>query len=207
MILSGEEIRRRMALDFPNKLVITPILSEEAQMRPANVGIDVRLGQEFIVAERTALDRIDPMKVGKHELTSYLRRIHIPIGDTFVLHPRQFALGATLEYCKLPFDIAADVIGRSRWARVGLVIAMATFVHPGYAGCLTLELQNLGDVPLDLSPGLPIAQLVFRESMPIDDMTPSQFQCSIGPEFPDLVGSCDKDVLGRFHDERHPPGQ
>lgn len=202
MILNVKEIIDRMSKPFPHKLVVTPILDPE-QVAEGNSGIDVRLGQDFIVAERTALDRIDPMVVeNKHDLVAYLRRIHIPVGDAFFLHPRQFALGATLEYCRLPSDLAADVIGRSRWARVGLVIAMATFVRPGYAGCLTLELQNLGDVPLKLSPGLPIAQLIIYEGMPIAEPTPSQFQCSIGPEFPKLVSEQDRVILKRLRDER-----
>lgn len=202
MILSTEQIQKRMSDPFPKKLVITPILDGE-QIKPGNSGVDVRLGQDFIVAERTALDRIDPMEItDKHRLAGYLRRVHVPIGEAFALHPRQFALGATLEYCRFPNDLAADVIGRSRWARVGLVIAMATFVRPGYAGCLTLELQNLGDVPLDLSPGLPIAQLIFMQSMPTAADSPSQFQCSIGPEFPDLVSRADQEILSFFRKER-----
>lgn len=202
MILDVLKIRERMQKQFPDKLVITPILDEE-QMKGGNAGVDVRLGQDFIVAERTALGSIDPMEItDRHDLVGYLRRVHVPIGATFVLHPRQFALGATLEYCRFPSDLAADVIGRSRWARVGLVIAMATFVGPGYAGCLTLELQNLGDVSLNLSPGLPIAQLIVYESMRIAAPAHSQFQCSIGPEFPDLVSKQDRDALNRFREER-----
>lgn len=202
MILNVQEIQRRMSLPFPDKLVITPILSGE-QMKPGNTGVDIRLGQDFIVAEGTALANINPMELtDRQQLAGYLRRVHVPIGDAFVLHPRQFALGATLEYFKLPANTAADVIGRSRWARVGLVIAMATFVRPGYAGCLTLELQNLGDVPLNLSPGLSIAQVILADSMSPDPTSPSQFQCSVGPEFPELVGGSDLKALTRFRTER-----
>jgi len=200
MLLSAKEIRRRMSLPFPDRLVVTPLLADH-QLRDGEAGIDVRLGQDFIVAERAALDRIDPLNIPPQHLTGYLRRVRVPIGDAFVLHPRQFALGATLEYCRLPYDLAADVIGRSRWARVGLVIAMATFVQPGYAGCLTLELQNLGDLPLDLYPGLPIAQLVVYESMRAVRRRPSQFHCSIGPEFPDLVDRSDRLALESFQNE------
>lgn len=50
-------------------------------------------------------------------------------------------------------------MGRSSWGREGLVIATATGVHPGYSGILTLELTNLGEIPLRLYPGIAIAQL------------------------------------------------
>ncbi len=202
MILNGEDILERMAMEFPDKLVVTPLLDKDKQLRYDSVGIDVRLGQDFIVADRVLLDRIDPMKITQFQLAGYLRRVHVPIGDIFTLHPHQFALGATIEYCRLPKDLSAEVMGRSRWARVGLIIAMATFVVPGFAGCLTLELQNLGNVPLNLSPGLSVAQLVFYQTTPPETIFTSQFQCSIGPEFPVLVSDEEKNILKRFHDAR-----
>lgn len=202
MILSGKEILERMSADFPEKLVVTPLLDKDRQLRPDSAGIDVRLGQDFIVADRVLLDRIDPQAITQYQLAGYLRRIHVPIGDTFTLHPHQFALGATIEYCRLPTDLSAEVMGRSRWARVGLVIAMATFVVPGFAGSLTLELQNLDDVPLNLSPGLSVAQLVFFQTLNLGTRPISQFQCSIGPEFPVLVSDEEKAILKRFNDAR-----
>jgi dCTP deaminase len=191
-----------MELNFPDKLVVTPLLDKAKQLHVGSACIDVRLGQDFIVADRVLLDRIDPREISQYMLAGYLRRVHVPIGGTFTLHPHQFALGATIEYCRLPRDLSAEVMGRSRWARVGLVIAMATFVVPGYAGCLTLELQNLGDVPLNLSPGLSVAQLVFYQTTPPDTVRTSQFQCSIGPEFPVLVSDEEKAILKHFNDAR-----
>ncbi|HEY3416149.1 MAG TPA: dCTP deaminase [Armatimonadota bacterium] len=202
MILSGQEILQRMKADFPDKLVVTPLLDKDKQLRPGSAGIDVRLGQDFIIADRALLDRIDPQQITQYQLAGYLRRVHVPIGDKFTLHPHQFALGATIEYCRLPRDLSAEVMGRSRWARVGLVIAMATFVVPGFAGCLTLELQNLGDVPLNLIPGLSVAQLIFYQTVPPDTVSTSQFQCSIGPEFPVLVSDEEKTILKQFNDAR-----
>ena len=56
----------------------------------------------------------------------------------------------------------AYVIGRSSWGRLGLVIATATMIQPGFHGTITLELTNVGNVPLVLLPGTRIAQLVFH---------------------------------------------
>ncbi len=52
-------------------------------------------------------------------------------------------------------------MGRSSWGRVGLIVATAVTVQPGYGGCLTLEIQNLGSVPIKLYPGLRVAQLML----------------------------------------------
>lgn len=52
--------------------------------------------------------------------------------------------------------------GRSSWGRRGLTIATATGVHPGFTGCLTLELANLGDIPIAIRPGMTIGQLFLH---------------------------------------------
>src|SRR5262249_53553879 len=70
--------------------------------------------------------------------------------------------------------------------RMGLVIATATKVDPGFRGCITLEIINEGEVPLILYPGLPIAQLVFHTTS-----SPSAYSGSyhppLGPHFPHLT--------------------
>ncbi len=133
----------------------------------------------------------------------HLRETMVPIDGEFFLHPGQFALAAVYEYMKLPIDLCADVVGRSSWARVGLIVAMATFVHPGYAGCLTLELQNLGQMPICLKPGLRVAQVVFRETTDSIEEDhelekrpwPDQLACSYAPEYWEIMKKKDRDLL------------
>ena len=207
MILSGEEIQKTRERPFPHKLVILPILSP-AQTPSSEASVDLRLGQEFVVAQRPALEALDPVDRGHGRGTleaQYLRRIHVPLNGHFVLHPRQFALGATLEYIRLPGDLCAQVIGRSRWARVGLIIAMASFVQPWYAGCLTLELQNLGDVPIKLCPGLAVAQIIFERCTPVGTPSVGQRVCAIGPDPPDLLSDGEREVLGRLRGASRAP--
>ncbi|MGO9008620.1 MAG: dCTP deaminase domain-containing protein [Bryobacteraceae bacterium] len=86
---------------------------------------------------------------------------YVSFDQDFILHPGELVLGATLEYIVLPKDLMAYIIGRSSWGRLGLVIATATVIQPGYKGCPTLELENTGNIPLQIFPGspIPIAQL------------------------------------------------
>jgi dCTP deaminase len=86
----------------------------------------------------------------------------VPFGKSFILHPKYFVLGVTLEWIRLPKDIAGYVIGKSSWGRLGLIIATAVGVHPGFAGCLTLELSNVGELPIELKPGMQICQLFLH---------------------------------------------
>ena len=162
---SKQEILRRMKLpyDEPEKLVITPLISER-QLEDGS--IDLRLGTEFVVAKRSKyadLDALDEHKTLDSKIVEYQEKIHIKIGNSLVLHPTQFVLGSTFEYLKLPVDLVGYVLGRSSWGRLGLIIATATVVHSGYAGIITLELTNIGDTPIELYPGIRIAQLGFHE--------------------------------------------
>jgi dCTP deaminase len=84
---------------------------------------------------------------------------YVPFGKSIVLHPQKFVLGCTLEYVRVPEGHVAYVIGRSSWGRLGLVVATAIGIHPGYSGCITLELRNLGETPIVLYPGQTIAQV------------------------------------------------
>lgn len=89
-----------------------------------------------------------------------------------------------MEYIKLPNDILGYIIGRSSWGRLGLVIATATLIHPGFAGVITFELTNLGDVPIALYPGIRIAQLSFHKCyVEMEEITKSIYYGSTSPGF------------------------
>ncbi len=141
------------------RLIVTPLLD---QNQIGQASIDVRLGHEFIVTRRGNLPLIDPADrqlLGRR----FLAKHHVNRGDKFYLHPHELVLAATLEYVRLPLDIAGTVTTRSSWGRTGLVIATACAVHPGFTGTITLELVNLGEAPLVLYPGLLIAQLILSK--------------------------------------------
>ena len=114
------------------------------------------------------------------------RTFKVPYGDELVLHPGQFVLGGSLEYVSMPRDLMGYVISRSSWGRLGLVIATATGVHPGFRGCLTLELSNLGEVPILLRPLYRVAQLFLHTSAASesDETVVSRFDGAVGPESP-----------------------
>jgi dCTP deaminase len=54
-------------------------------------------------------------------------------------------------------------VGKSSWGRRGLIIATAIGVHPGFKGCLTLELTNVGEIPVAIKPGMAVCQLFLHE--------------------------------------------
>lgn len=167
-----------------NRLVVTPLL-EESQVGDAT--IDLRLGNDFIVTRKGNLPSIDPA----HEDTRkrrYQSRYHVSLGDMFHLHPGELVLGATFEYIRVPKSHFGFVASRSSWGRMGLIIATAITIAPGFTGVITLELINVGEVPLVLYPGIIIAQLVIQDCSGATGYQ-GKFSCFTQPEF----GSVNKD--------------
>lgn len=164
MILNEEQILERLFHPDPDKrIIITPLINPEEQFGPTSV--DLRLGTDFQIIKTpnvTHLDVIkDPAELNK-EMAKYRTNIKVAPNEPFVLHPGEFALASTLEYIKVPLDLAARLEGRSTWGRLGLLIhATAGFVDPGFAGALTFELANVGQVPMPLYPGVRISQICF----------------------------------------------
>jgi len=172
-----------------DRLVITPLL-ESRQIGAASV--DVRLGHQFIVLRKSPLSHLDPgdTSIWASALRRSQEKHRISLGNRFVLHPNQFVLAATLEYVSLPTNLAASVEGRSSWGRLGLIIATACSIAPGFKGCVTLEIVNSGDVPLVVYPGLKIAQIVFYHTEGKGDYrrpelgsVAAKYDCPVGPQF------------------------
>jgi dCTP deaminase len=164
MILNEVQILERLLHPDPEqRIVITPLLRPEEQFGPTS--IDLRLGTDFQVMRRTSLTHLDLMK-DPERLSQEVRQqmLHVKVKPTepFILHPGEFALASTLEYIKIPLDLAARLEGRSTWGRLGLQIhATAGFVDPGFCGVLTFELSNVSNIPLPLHPGVRMSQICF----------------------------------------------
>jgi dCTP deaminase len=98
----------------------------------------------------------------------------------------------------------AYVIGRSSWGRVGLNIATATMVSPGFKGSITFEMLNMGTVPIGLYPGTRIAQLVFHKLSKSEVLnysnTDSKYISPIGPEFSKIYLDSDWQLLRSFRE-------
>jgi len=163
-ILNEREILRRMLVT--RDVVVTPIIDLATQLGPTS--LDVRLGTRFQAQKRSALAYIEPLQdpeAVRRDVAEYTQDYTVLPTEPYVLHPGEFALANTLEFIRLPADLAVRLEGRSSWGRVGLQIhSTAGFVDPGFAGTITFELSNIGKVPIPLYPGLRVGQLSFYTS-------------------------------------------
>lgn len=191
-VASRREIIESMTdRDVSDMLVITPVLDAD---QIGGASVDVRLGNGFIVIRQA---RALSMEVTPSRIIGpgdYEEKIVLPYDGHIVLHPGEFMLGSTLEYICLPNDMMAYVIGKSSLGRLGLIIATATHIAPGYKGTPTLELSNIGTIPIKLYPKVAIAQLVFhllQEPVEVPYHKRGKFAYTIGPQMPPLTHEAD----------------
>lgn len=95
-------------------------------------------------------------------------RVHLLPGDAI--------LASTIERFDMPGDLLGMVADKSTWARRFLAV-QHTVIEPGWRGYLTLELTNHGATIIDISPGMPIAQIIFHTlDMPTDQPYEGKYQ-------------------------------
>jgi len=170
MLLSDKKIKEYIK---SGKILVDPF--DENLVGPAS--LDLRLGFKFRVFKNIDVEAIDPKEYkddiifrtetdryiihhGKYSDLYILRDQKTP----FIVHPGEFVLASIYEYLKLPDNIAAQIQGRSSYARLGLIIhTSAGWVDPGYSGHLTLEVVNVNTIPIKLYPITCIAQISFFE--------------------------------------------
>ncbi len=159
----AEELRTPPNLNDP--LIITPMPDLGELQESGAASVDLRLGCWFSAYRTSRADLLDVYdNPDDAPSEAKLTKSHyVPFGEGFILHPKEFVLGVTLEWIRLPADRSAYVIGRSSWGRHGLIIATATGVHPGFTGCLTLELSNVGELPIRVKPGTTICQIFIHQ--------------------------------------------
>lgn len=157
MILSDRDIQKYIKM---GKIKIKPIPNLKKQL--ASASLDLRLGNKFRIFNHIKKPFIDTKNPKTFQNITHL--VKIKDSEPFVFQPHQFILAITLEEICLPPDMAARIDGRSSLGRLGIVVhSTAGHIDPGFRGKLTLEMENIGMIPVLLYPGTKICQLVFEE--------------------------------------------
>jgi dCTP deaminase len=152
-VLTREALLRELA---SGRLKIEPLAPD--QVGPAS--IDLTLGDEIRVLEPGP----DPIEMRDEvDYRRYSRAL--PLGQSYDLAPGETIHGITRERITLPRDLCGFLEGRSRFARLGLMIHVTSaFVQPGVASRQVLEMSNLAGHPLRLLPGVRLCQLVLMRT-------------------------------------------
>jgi len=156
MVLSDVDIHRYIER---GKIRISPELPPE---QFGSCSVDFRLGPEFSVFEHSRHAYIDVRE--KSAIQDIMRAVHVKPGEPFILQPREFALAITEETLELDDDVLGRLEGRSSLGRIGIIVhGTAGLFDPGWRGKATLELSNLGIMPVALYPGMRICSFTFEQ--------------------------------------------
>jgi dCTP deaminase len=157
MILSDRDIKKALK---EGSIVVKPKPNLADQLGSSS--LDLRLGYHFRVFKHRRRPYIDPLDPATME--DMTEKIVISKKEPYVIQPGEFCLASILEWVELPDDIAARIDGRSSLGRVGLVIhSTAGHIDPGFRGAITMELSNIGKMPILLYPKMRVCQLVFEK--------------------------------------------
>jgi dCTP deaminase len=156
MVLSDVDIHRYIEL---GKIRISPALPPE---QFGSCSIDFRLGAEFSIFEHSRHPYIDVRDKGA--IQDLMRTVKVSPGEPFILQPREFALAITEESLELDDDVLGRLEGRSSLGRIGIIVhGTAGLFDPGWRGKATLELSNLGIMPVALYSGMRICSFTFEQ--------------------------------------------
>jgi dCTP deaminase len=125
----------------------------------SSYGYDLRVTDEFKIFTNVRNTVIDPKKFDEDTFVDFQ-------GDECIIPPNSFALARSLEYFKIPRDVLVVCLGKSTYARCG-IITNVTPLEPEWEGHVTLEISNTTPLPARIYANEGIAQLLFFQGDPV----------------------------------------
>jgi dCTP deaminase len=122
----------------------------------SSYGYDIRVADEFKVFTNAKTTIVDPKKFDQNSLVDVK-------GKFCIISPNSFALSRTVEYFKIPRNILTLCLGKSTYARCGIIVNVTPF-EPEWEGYATLEISNTTPLPAKIYANEGIAQIIFLEA-------------------------------------------
>jgi dCTP deaminase len=158
MTVKADRWIKRMALEHG---MIEPF--EDRQVRQGVVsyglssyGYDIRVADEFKIFTNINTTMIDPKKFDPRSFVDLK-------SDVCIVPPNSFALARTVEYFRIPRDVITVCLGKSTYARCGIIVNVTPF-EPEWEGTATLEISNTTPLPAKIYANEGIAQVLFFQS-------------------------------------------
>ena len=122
----------------------------------SSYGYDVRVGDEFKVFTNVYNTVVDPKNFDPKSFVDIK-------ADVCIIPPNSFALASTIEYFRIPRDILTVCLGKSTYARCGIIVNVTPF-EPEWEGHVTIEISNTTPLPAKIYANEGIAQVLFFQS-------------------------------------------
>jgi dCTP deaminase len=119
----------------------------------SSYGYDIRVADEFKIFTNVYSAIVDPKKFDERSMVDFK-------GDVCVIPPNSFALARTIEYFRIPRSILTICVGKSTYARCGIIVNVTPF-EPEWEGFVTLEISNTPPLPAKIYANEGIAQVLF----------------------------------------------
>ena len=129
----------------------------------SSFGYDIRVADEYKVFTDVFSVVVDPKHFDDRSFVDMK-------GDHCIIPPRSFALARTLEYFRIPNDVLVVCVGKSTYARCGIIVNV-TPLEPEWRGYLTLEISNTTPLPAKIYSNEGLAQLLFFQGDEVPEMT------------------------------------
>ncbi|MBI5935381.1 MAG: dCTP deaminase [Chloroflexi bacterium] len=149
---------RKMALEHK---MIEPFVEGQVRDRVISYGVssygyDIRVANEFMIFTNVHSAIVDPKNFDPKSMFEFK-------GDVCIIPPNSFALARTVEYFRIPRSVLTVCLGKSTYARCGLIVNVTPF-EPEWRGYVTLEISNTTPLPAKIYANEGIAQVLFFEA-------------------------------------------
>lgn len=121
----------------------------------SSYGYDIRVSNEFKIFTNINATVVDPKHFEEVNVVDFT-------GDVCIVPPNSFALARTVEYFKIPRNVLAICLGKSTYARCGIIVNVTPF-EPEFEGHITIEISNTTPLPAKIYANEGIAQVLFLE--------------------------------------------
>ena len=129
----------------------------------SSYGYDARVAPEFKIFTNVNSEIVDPKNFS---MNSFVEKDT----DVCIIPPNSFALGRTVEYFKIPRDVLVICLGKSTYARCGIIVNV-TPLEPEWEGHVTLEFSNTTPLPAKIYANVGVCQFLFFQSDTVCDVS------------------------------------
>ena len=158
MAIKSDKWIKRMAIEHR---MIEPFVETQTRAGVVSYGVssygyDVRVGDEFKVFTNVFNTVVDPKNFDPRSFVDIK-------ADMCIIPPNSFALASTVEYFRIPRDILTVCLGKSTYARCGIIVNVTPF-EPEWEGHVTIEISNTTPLPAKVYANEGIAKVLFFQS-------------------------------------------
>ncbi len=150
------------------KKMISPFVDKQISKNNISYGLssfgyDARVSDEFKIFTNVNSEIVDPKNF---KLTSFVSKK----SSECIIPPNSFVLASTIEYFKIPKDVLVICLGKSTYARCGIIVNV-TPLEPGWEGHVTLEFSNTTPLPAKIYANEGVSQFIFLKGNETPEVT------------------------------------